>query len=542
MPGSVFPREAPRPTKSVAEVALWKALRKNLPDGWHAWHSLRLRVGRGWEGEGDFVVAAPGRGMLVLEVKGGRMELRDGRWFQNGKELARAPRDQGNAFVRRLADAVRKAGAQPPPFGVACVFPDCEFSEGPDTGELAGIVIGGRDLPWLGYRLQEILDKALPERAPHGDAWIPALHALWGETWAPHVRLRDRVRDAEDRAVALNEQQLQILDFAGDNERALVEGGAGTGKTIIARELCLRRARAGGDATYLCFTDALAGLVAHSFEGAPGLKAISLRRLALDVTGAAPPDDAPGWKQLLTRAAGLLRDGPAPSLVVVDEAQDLEPADWTLVEALARRDLWAFRDPLQGFWPERVIDPAPLAHASRLNLLRQERSPAPVAAFAARYRSPGAPLAIAPGDEVMRVVPAPTGGTWEAVRAELDRLVAAGAGPGEIAIVSLAGQIRTELQRLDTIGDHRLVRADAPDAASHVVADTFLRFKGLERPFVLVVEAGLAKDARYDVRMHIALTRATAGCCVVAEPDALEADPRLAALALPDASPAAQPC
>ena len=35
----------------------------------------------------------------------------------------------------------------------------------------------------------------------------------------------------------LNEAQLAILDIAGDTPRAIVDGSAGTGKTILAREL-----------------------------------------------------------------------------------------------------------------------------------------------------------------------------------------------------------------------------------------------------------------------------------------------------------------
>jgi hypothetical protein len=60
-----------------------------------------------------------------------------------------------------------------------------------------------------------------------------------------------------------------------------------------------------------------------------------------------------------------------------------------------------------------------------------------------------------------------------------------------------------------------------------VIADTFLRFKGLERPWVIVVELERGRT-RYDVRMHVALTRATVGCVVVATGEEIGADQRLA--------------
>ncbi|MGA9652573.1 MAG: ATP-binding domain-containing protein, partial [Polyangia bacterium] len=76
-----------------------------------------------------------------------------------------------------------------------------------------------------------------------------------------------------------------------------------------------------------------------------------------------------------------------------------------------------------------------------------------------------------------------------------------------------------------------LARADAADASEHVVADTFLRFKGLERPFVIVTELVHGEGMKYHVRMHIALTRATSGVIVVCDEDAVGRDPRLAAVA-----------
>ncbi len=50
-----------------------------------------------------------------------------------------------------------------------------------------------------------------------------------------------------------------------------------------------------------------------------------------------------------------------------------------------------------------------------------------------------------------------------------------------------------------------------------MVVDTFLRFKGLERPLVIVTELAGKNVTHYATRMHIALTRATVGAVIVAE-------------------------
>src|SRR5512143_525420 len=125
-PGSVHPVEAPRPTTSDAEREVWSALKKRLPAGWRAWHSLRLRAAKGWLGEGDFVLAHPERGVLVLEVKGGHLEQRDGRWFQNGEPLDPSPLTQGLGFQRKLLERLDAYACAPPAWGVAAAFPDTE--------------------------------------------------------------------------------------------------------------------------------------------------------------------------------------------------------------------------------------------------------------------------------------------------------------------------------------------------------------------------------------------------------------------------------
>ena len=79
---NLHPAEQPRPTSSHAELRVYEALKSGLPPGWTAWHSLRIQTKDGTEGEGDFVLVDPDRGLFVIEVKGGALEARDGRWFQ----------------------------------------------------------------------------------------------------------------------------------------------------------------------------------------------------------------------------------------------------------------------------------------------------------------------------------------------------------------------------------------------------------------------------------------------------------------------------
>ena len=66
----------------------------------------------------------------------------------------------------------------------------------------------------------------------------------------------------------------------------------------------------------------------------------------------------------------------------------------------------------------------------------------------------------------------------------------------------------------DALAKHDVVRADDPALVDHIVADTFLRFKGLERPAVIVTDVHLV-EGEVGVRWFIALTRALAVGVVV---------------------------
>src|SRR3954471_7281031 len=86
----MFPRRI-QFTQSPAEVRLFELLQTALPDDFAVLHHvkwLQRRKGRrSPDGEADFVVAGPGFGALVFEVKGGelRYDAEMGKWWRRPK-------------------------------------------------------------------------------------------------------------------------------------------------------------------------------------------------------------------------------------------------------------------------------------------------------------------------------------------------------------------------------------------------------------------------------------------------------------------------
>ncbi len=535
---ALFPIGGPRPASSEGERIFYRALVSHLPAGWTAWHSLRVRAGAFLEGESDFVIAVPDRAILLVEVKGGSVECVDGRWLQNGRPMDRAPREQAHRFRKILEQKLRASfRGELPPMLIATAFPQTAFARAPTHGDLQDAVLGEQDMAWLGDALEALVDKQLGGIPPKRDGgWTKALHALWGETWVPRITLGARIELRERALVPLDGDQVALMELLEHSTRLLVLGGPGTGKSLCARAFAARR-----DPTlYLCWTRALATAmrasgVAHAWtirEYAAHL----LERAGVPVQDGARPETwtADTWNDVtLAAAVDAVPAERQHQAVVVDEAQDFTNNDWLLAKALAADGVfWAFGDAGQSFWPERSV-PKEL-FPSILQLKKHYRCPDLLAAFADRYRAMDKSPALAahrPTSDQLRVVAVDEAGLVERLGREVKAALADGARPEQIAVLSLRGQSKSDLLKQDTLGGVPTARADAADAGTRLVLDTFLRFKGLERPLVFITELDVGD--KYDVRMHVALTRATVRATIIGTEGQVRSDPRLS-----EASPA----
>jgi hypothetical protein len=181
----IFPC-APFPSHAQpSEHSVYDAIAGALPAGWFAWHSIKIRTKPGEFSEADFVIANPSRGILVLEVKGGIVRKENGVWFQHERPMKMPPLDQAHRFVRVLLGKCNELEIALPPIGVAAVFPDTEFEVQPTQGDIEGLVLGARELPYMEELLPGLLERALPagmRRRPSPE-WTAFLHALWCESW-----------------------------------------------------------------------------------------------------------------------------------------------------------------------------------------------------------------------------------------------------------------------------------------------------------------------------------------------------------------------
>ena len=533
----IYPKSGPRAGAPESEVDVYEALRDTLPAGWVAWHSLGLPKRFGGECEVDFVVAHPELGGVILEAKGGTISIRDGQWRQNSHLMKRSPLDQAFDGMRALLDVAKRDDFWLPRFTPTAAFPHTSCEPPPTMATLEGRIFGREHLDSLGSRIEALVLSEANER-PVNSRWVAWLHELWCETWVTSLRPAKRVSEDAAERIKLDERQRMLLELLDLNRRVLVQGVAGTGKSLLALESARRRARLGRRVLLCCFTRALARSLRRQL-GETTIEVWTVRELALSILKAsgeeASEPEEIAWETVSTLAAKKREHLPDFDSVIIDEAQDLSLADWDLVMALSEgRRLWAFTDEGQGFWRDRPLERAEFGTVARLGI--PYRTPGPLFDVAASC------LAREVDEESLALAVEERRLTWlectekksaaSVVREDVKRLLSDGVDARDIAILSLRGQDHPGALKGLRGGKLEVACADDEGAEEMIVADTFLRFKGLERPIIYVVDVGAVED-KVGVRLYVALTRALTEVRIVASRDGIGAVDELAGLLPP---------
>lgn len=379
--------------KSGAERRLFDLIRDEPgTDDWICLHSLGLsrhEVKR--RAEIDFLLLTR-LGIFVIEVKGGRVSRRDGVWFFTNRwdqtvSKTESPFDQASSAMFALEAHIREHFSdgerrqQRLLFGFGAMFPDCPIDD------LAGTEIDPRQL----YDRDSIQKERQTIRS-----FVEQLAAFWRERsslgdnparYAPTEKDLEEILaflrgdfdlvpsigaiadDSRHQMHALEAEQYLVLDAMEvyPDPRLIVQGGAGTGKTLLAAEVAYREAmRTEGTVLLLCFNRVLAGVLEHNVKPPPTGKIVvkSIHSLLFSLIEAAPchsefqekrcgMEDSNVYSELVPEFGfrALLETEFEPyAALVVDEAQDmlsmvmLDVLDGLVKKGLKEGRWWFFCD------------------------------------------------------------------------------------------------------------------------------------------------------------------------------------------------------
>ncbi|MDR3349644.1 MAG: NERD domain-containing protein [Acidaminococcales bacterium] len=303
-------------------------------DGEHAvFHSFSWLREKGQPGEADFVVAHPGKGILVIEVKSGGIEYKRGEWLQintkTGYKKRIAPFVQAARSKYAILERLKSFLSPPdtPMVGHAVWFPSVSLSGiaalPPEADK--EITLDGADLS----QPLKAINRAFAywERAARFKARLNK--AQFGkvlDVLCPHfcvtLKLGDEVAAAERQYIRLTEQQFAILQLLAEQKAAAISGLAGTGKTMLAVEKAKALAEQGREVLLLCFNNFLrdflkANCAPHS------ISCHNVHSLAYELLGKPELSFDAILAEFKAFLAGECNGWPYQD-VIVDEGQDID--------------------------------------------------------------------------------------------------------------------------------------------------------------------------------------------------------------------------
>ena len=534
-----------------SEEPVFLSLQQQLGDEYLVLHSYPwLRPWRGEalaEGEADFVVLHPSRGLLVLEVKGGESIRHDGhRWYritENGQREFQDPFKQAQRNMHALLDIVReRSGGRIRKHnfvhGFAVVFPHLDYEGPPPPHADKAIIISRRNLPFMAQAVETAFaawtsdPKLLPKsryRMLLNDCLMPQFKVF--RAMGPDISR------AAEQLLELTETQAQVFKGLYVQDRVLVEGAAGSGKTFLALNRALAFAREGKKTLFVCFNKELAAWIRRQVQKDPTtvefrnlLEIKHFHGLASDLATAAGIEFRPAaggsatdafWNDevpdLMEQAIVTLDYAGRDShyhAIVVDEAQDFSLGWWyVLTQSLlldSEGPLYVFIDPNQSLrhemqWPE-------VEFKARFKLTINCRNTRRIAAASASVLDlEPQTLPHAPAGTPLRVIRINSqqqqkGLVMRELRSLLRREDVLA---GQIAVIGPAAKKKGSLSELKDIDGVPVVTSVKEwEEGGGILVTTARSFKGLEAEVVLLYDlGGFGRLFRLE-DLYVACTRA----------------------------------
>ncbi len=339
--------------KNYGEEVLFEGFNevKNRPD-WIVVHSLKQRkVAQGIQSETDFVVFVPGKGIVLIEVKGATSAIfDDNTWTMTGVHKDAVNKDPFDQIDRASANIVKQMRIMEldhndVPIARIAWFPrldEHKFTAGKDSGmSFAPYEIAlATNLKTIVGTIEDCLDRTIKANKSKTDH-VPVANPLsvdMASQLAKHIvgsliMTQSLDQKAKMRALAIQQAALEhefMIDLIDQNQGIYFEGAAGAGKSSVLRKAAKKFNEDGKQVLFLTYNLLLEEDTQKSLRGLELVDVYSINDLLLGITGKAsnPKNATTNWYEvdLPKQALQILRDESKPKFkydaVIIDEFQD----------------------------------------------------------------------------------------------------------------------------------------------------------------------------------------------------------------------------
>lgn len=291
--------------KSTGERMIFDMLKKDsFTEDWIVLHSLNLsQHTKRLYGEIDFLLLIPNAGVFVMEVKGGDVRCKNGEWEfidrHGNVNRNKSPFNQARDAMFSLQTEIKKEfGAKHRfnkiQFGFLVAFPQVNFDKHSVEYEQWQIFdktnYNSNHETFFKNLIQQFTEKhktqlwfSPAESLPSRQDLEELCHFLRGD----FMRVRsakERLAEFDSQVKTYTEEQFGVLESIELNERSLVQGSAGTGKTMIAIESAIRAAAEGKKVFLTCYNRIIGEWMQKQLEGWSNITVSSLHSYLFELT------------------------------------------------------------------------------------------------------------------------------------------------------------------------------------------------------------------------------------------------------------------
>lgn len=232
-------------TKSNAEKKLFAILEKELGENYVVFHSAWWQADKYYiqDRESDFIIVHPEKGILLLEVKGGKIsyDSMNKSWYQNQDRMKKAPFDQAREIRYSFIKFLNKSSSNLSRacIGQCVVFPDVDAVENGLPSEAPrNILLLRPQLKDINRHISSIFDyySCSGNHLRLGEKGVNRIIDLISPKTNFKKYIGNDLSEIHQEILRLTEQQFAILNSLCFQSQCTILGCAGSGKTQLAIE------------------------------------------------------------------------------------------------------------------------------------------------------------------------------------------------------------------------------------------------------------------------------------------------------------------